>query len=150
MARTPQRLTDEGFSGMGNLIRALQQYGDEVKQEAGGIVNSTAELMKADLDAEYGKHVVTGNLVGTTRIVPGDSPLRVQVRNRARHAAIFERGTVQRFTAGTGADRGKMPPGNVFIPRAVRWRRTMVGRLRALLVKARVQGMTGSPEVRET
>jgi hypothetical protein len=140
---------NEGFSGMGNLIRSLQRLPEELKDEAEGIVNSTADLFKADLDAEYGKHVVTGNLVGQTR-ADRSEPLRVRVRNTARHAEMFERGTVQRFTARTGANRGRMPVGNVFIPRAIRWRQTMVGRLRALLVKARVQGMTGSPEVRET
>jgi hypothetical protein len=139
----------EGFSGMSNLIRSLQQYGEEVKDEAGAIVTSTAQLMKADLDAEYGKHVVTGNLAGHTRIVQ-ETPHRAQVRNAARHVLIFERGSVERYTASVGARRGRMPAGNVFIPRAVAWRQKMKLQFRALLVRARVNGMTGNPEVRET
>ena len=54
------------------------------------------------------------------------------VKNRAKHAYIFENGTQARHT-GLGYNRGAMPPGHVFIPEIVRRRRGMYEKLAEML-----------------
>jgi hypothetical protein len=147
-------MADEGFAGMGALIRALQQLPAELRQEAEGVVNATADLMAAEVRQTYEQHRHTGNLAAHVVVEKGTEraggELRAQVRSTAKHAHLFERGTVQRFTAGKGANRGTMPATPVFVPAAVRSRRRMVDRLVGILRRAKVLGMDGIMEVRES
>lgn len=133
---------------MADLIRSLEQLPEELKQEASGIVKTTAELMKAELDRDYPTGP-TGKLVNSTT-VREITPLRSLVRNGARHAHLYERGTVQRFTADTGANRGRMKATPTFIPAAVRARERMTERLVDVVKNAKVRGMTGTLDVKET
>ena len=55
----------------------------------------------------------------------GNYGAAAQVINRAQHACIFEKGTQARHT-DLDADRGTMPAGNVFIPRAIKHRARMI------------------------
>lgn len=143
-------MAEYAFSGMGALIAALERLPGELRQEAEGIVHASADLMAADVRAAYEQHRHSGNLaehVVVEKGAPAGGELRAKVRSTARHARIFEVGTVQRFLASNGADRGTMPPGNVFIPRAVRHREEMIRRLVAIVRKVRIPGMTGVLEV---
>jgi hypothetical protein len=58
--------------------------------------------------------------------------VQFDVTNQAPLAYIFEFGTDTRQTT-LGANRGKMPAGHVFYPRAARWRHAMEDELVALL-----------------
>lgn len=142
-------MADEGFQGMAQLISALQRLPEQLKTDAHDVVEDAAIDMKAEVDAVYDRHRVTGNLAAGTRI-EREGPLRIRVRNRERHVHLFERGTVVRQTRSTGAHRGAMPARPTFVPAAVRHRQRMWRRLSALLRRMRVPGMTGTPEVRET
>lgn len=62
--------------------------------------------------------------------------------NNAPHAFIFEHGTETRKT-DLGADRGSMPPGNIFIPRAMKHRRRMYERLMEMM-RAHALTVTGN------
>lgn len=133
---------------MSELIRSLQQLPDQLKRDASVIVRATVQTTAEEIAAAYPEGP-TGNLRRGVKSVM-DADLVGRVRSTARHAQIWERGTVQRFTARTGANRGTMPAGNVFIPSAIRAREAMVHRLIDVVKRAKVDGMTGTLEVRET
>jgi hypothetical protein len=137
----------DGFSGMADLIRGLEQLPEQLKGEAAHIVEGSANGMAAAVRQAY--PIKEGDLVKGV-VVEKQSPLRVRVRNTARHSHLYERGTVQRATAGTGANRGTMPAKPTFIPAAVKARARMVTDLTTMLKRTRVAGMDGTPEVRET
>lgn len=136
-----------GFSGMQELIAGLGQLSATVQAEAGDIVLGAAVTMSSDVKREYGTGP-TGNLAARV-VVEKAGPLRVKVRTKAPHAHLYEFGTVQRFTHGTGANRGTMPAKPVFVPAAVRTRKRMVDDLKDLVRRQRVRGMTGTLEVRD-
>lgn len=145
-------MAEYAFTGMGALIAALERLPDELRQEADGVVHATADLMAADVRAAYEQHRHTGNLaehVVVEKGAPAGGELRARVKSTARHAHMFERGTVQRFRASNGANRGTMPAANVFIPRAIKHREEMVRRLIGIVRKVRIPGMTGVLEVVE-
>lgn len=138
-------MAQDGFSGMADLIADLGRLA-EVPEEAAGIVRTTAELMEAEVVQAYPAH--EGEL--RRRVVREElGPLRWKVRSKAPHAHLYEYGTVQRFTAGRGANRGTMPAKPTFIPAAVRARTRMVDRLTDLVKRQKVRGMTGTMEIRE-
>ncbi|MGE0460901.1 MAG: HK97 gp10 family phage protein [Vicinamibacterales bacterium] len=144
-------MATEGFTGMADLIADLGRMGEDVQREAAGVVRSTAELMQAEVVRDYDEadgDLRRGVVVEPGRGVSADLALRWKVRSKAPHAHLYEFGTVQRFTAGTGANRGTMPAAPTFVPAAVRARARMVDRLTALLRRQRVKGMTGTMEVR--
>lgn len=134
----------EGFDGMAELIADLERLPQELQREASFYVQTAAETMAAEVRNEYPEH--TGNLRRGVK-VDRQTDLRAQVRSTAKHATLYERGTVQRFTAGKGANRGTMPAGNVFIPAAVKSRAQMVDRLVGLVRRSKVRGMTGTLDV---
>lgn len=137
-----------GFTGMQALLDDLSRMAAEVQAEAGDIVLGAAVSMSADVKAQYGQGP-TGNLARGV-VVEKRTPLRVKVRTKAPHAHLFEFGTVQRFTKGTGANRGTMPAKPVFVPAAVKARARMQRDLTTLVRRQRVRGMTGAMEVRES
>jgi hypothetical protein len=149
-------MATEGFDGMAALIADLQRLPAEFRQEAGRIVDATADQMADAVRRAYPEEsrsaTGTGKLRDGVKVDKGDTAggeLRARVRNTARHAHLYERGTVQRFT-GRGANRGTMPARPTFIPEAVRARARMVGQLIGIVRRARVRGMDGTLEVRET
>ena len=134
----------EGFTGMAELIADLQALGPAKEQEAGVIVSKHAEAAAQAVRVGYPvkegglRNGVVVKVIGATRRL---------VISRARHAHLFERGTVRRSTNSTGANRGTMPAGNVFIPTVVRWRTRMNEQLIAMVKRSKVRGMTGTLDV---
>lgn len=130
MAQT--RLIIEGLTELRAALRALPA---ELTAEAGGIVDDAGELAKAEIMQRYPRR--TGNLrnhVTVSTISAGQFAAGVVVKSTAKHAHIFEVGTQARHNK-LGANRGSMPPGNVFVPAIVRQRRKMYDRLKDLLVR---------------
>ena len=126
------------WDGMEAFLAALRQLPSHLGGRGGDIVIARAHEAAEEVRQGYALHEHTGNL--EQHVV-----VSVQHRNRggaqaivkstARHAYIFEIGTQIRKTK-SGANRGAMPPGNVFIPTVIRKRRTMVDDLKALMTEA--------------
>lgn len=123
------------WSGLEELRAELRRLPAELTGEASHIVEGAANAAAADIKAAY--PVRTGNLrdgLTVTHFDQGRFSAGAIVKNKAKHAYIFEIGTQTRHTA-IGANRGSMPPGRVFIPRVIRARRRMYELLKALLVR---------------
>lgn len=137
------------FSGLEELKAALRALPDSLTAEASRIVEGAANAMAADVKREYPVGP-TGNLAGSVYVTHFDKG-RFQagaiVKNAAKHAYIFENGTEARhyYTKGGAIHpTGKMPPGHVFIPIAIRRRRWMWQQL-AEMVKRNGFQVTGTP-----
>jgi len=131
----------DGFTGMAELLADLATLPDHLKGEAAKIVEGSANGMAADVRQGYAYK--KGALVRGVS-VETKGPLRVQVKSKSPEAHLNEFGTVQRFNKAN-ANRGTMPAKPVFIPAAVRARRRMLTDLAAMLHRAKVRGMTGTP-----
>lgn len=121
------------WEGLDELRAALRQLPSDLAAEATGIVIAHAEGAAQEIEGAYPAR--TGNLrngMDVIRSAAGRFGVGALVRNRAKHAWIFENGTQARHTS-LGASRGSMPPGHVFIPRIIRWRARMYDALRAML-----------------
>jgi hypothetical protein len=140
-------MAEEGFSGMAALIEGLRRLPTQLEHEASTHIETAADTMVAELLNEYPE--VTGNLKKGVKKERVNS-FFIRVKNTSRHAELYERGTVQRFTAGTGANRGTMPAANVFIPAAIKARRHMDEQILQSVRRAKVPGMTGTLDVVET
>jgi len=138
------------LDGVAELRAALMALPEQMsRDEFRPLLQSHAESLAAEVRDAYPK--VTGNLADHVKVDKGDvSSLRVRVRTTAKHAHLYEYGTVRRFTAGTGANRGTMPARPIFVPAAIRWRARMVTATKAALQRMRIPGFTGSAEVRES
>jgi HK97 gp10 family phage protein len=133
------------ITGMAALIRGLQQLPEALAQEAEGVISATADLMAAEVRRDY--PAKSGNLRKDVRVERKDR-LRAQVKSAAKHAHLYEYGTVSRYLKSNGASRGTMPAQPVFVPAAVRNRRRMVERLTEIVKRTRPAGFDGTPEVR--
>ena len=123
----------EGFAEFEAELRALPT---DLAAEAGEIVENAAEEAYAAIKVGYPK--VTGNLADGLEVEHQTTAFGAVsiVRNRAKHAFIYENGTQARhyFTdAGVRKDVGRMLPGHVFVPIAIRKRREMREKLIALV-----------------
>jgi len=113
------------WDGLAEFQASLKRLPDELAGGVGPIVLRHARVAEQDIRAAY--PVRTGNLregMRTEMIAAGRFGAAARVVNRAPHSGIFESGTQARHTK-IGANRGAMPPGNVFIPIAMRERRAM-------------------------
>lgn len=127
------------MNGLTELYRDLRRLPTDLADEAGTIVIAHAELAERQIETGYPEGP-TGNLRrGVTteknRSKFGSSAI---VRSRAKHAFIFEKGTVGRRTS-KGYNRGRMPEANVaqqMIPKVIRARRRMVEALKDLVRRA--------------
>jgi len=140
------------FEGFDDLSRALEALPEDLsRRELAPVVRSHSEGLATDLRSAYDQGG-TGTLAARVVVEPGRDlrGLRMKVRSKAPHAHLYEYGTVQRFTAGTGANRGTMPARPTFIPTAIRWRERMKRATKTVLQSLRVPGFHGSPEVRES
>jgi hypothetical protein len=121
------------IEGLFELKEELRNLPSHLRSLAKSIVEGTAREAAAAIVAAYPER--TGNLKKGVRVhyteYTGQYGVRVRVRNTAKHAFIFEEGTVARHN-GIRAT-GMMPAGNVFIPRVIRYRRGMYLRLKQLL-----------------
>lgn len=124
------------IAGFDDFRKALRQLPAFLQAEAAPIVKESAEAMAEDLRAGYAVGE-TGNLWKGIRVIH-EGFLASRVRSMARHAHLYEFGTVTRSTKRTGANRGKMPAKPVFIPAAIKNRDRMLKRLEVeIMQKAR-------------
>lgn len=130
---------------MRELIADLEALPQALQGEASKIVEAHANSAAVEIRGAY--PVREGGLRNGVKVVVGSALVR-RVLSVARHAHLYERGSVRRIT-GSGANRGTMPAANVFIPRVIRARARMVGALIALVERSKVRGMTGTLEVVE-
>lgn len=121
------------FDGLDELKAALRKLPERLTAVATEIVEATARETKAEVSAAYPTGP-TGNLKRLVVISRwnGRYVTGAVVKNNAPHAYIFEHGTQVRKTS-LGQNRGRMPPGRVFIPIVVRKRREMLERLKAMV-----------------
>lgn len=122
------------FTGLAENVAAMTKLPLALREDAEPIVYGTGDAAAVEIIASYPKR--TGNLARRVFVKrkASEFSVRATVTNPAPHAVIFEYGTQARHNA-LGANRGSMPPGNVFVPVIVRRRRGMYERLKALLVK---------------
>lgn len=130
------------FSGLAELKRDLKNLPSELAREARTVVSQTATKAAGEIVSAYPTR--TGNLKRGVKVSDESSGFSAvaTVKNTAKHAYIFENGTQARHT-DIGANRGAMPPGNVFIPIVVRRRRGMYHEL-AEIVRKHGLVVTGS------
>lgn len=129
--------------GLNQLRAALRSLPADLAHEAGQIVQRAAEEAKAQIENAYPEGP-TGNLKrGVTIAHEQAGPFAAVsiVRSRARHAWMYEHGTVPRHTSH-GANRGRMPkppPSRQMIPIVVRARARMTNALMDLVRRAGFQ-----------
>jgi len=127
--------------GLDELRAALLQLPEDLASDAESIVNDAAQAAFDEIYAAY--PVRTGNLRNGLKVQTLSHAFDARVGSRALgagailynnapHAYMFEHGTEARHT-DIGADRGRMPPGKVFIPRVMRHRRRMYEELVAMM-----------------
>jgi hypothetical protein len=125
------------LKGLDELREALKALPGELTREAGTIVLTAANATAQQVVAAYPTGP-TGALkrgVGVETRSDAVSAVAI-VRNKARHAYIFERGTGPRRWKKNGKNTGSMPEGRVFIPIAMEQRRRMVAALIDLVERA--------------
>jgi hypothetical protein len=133
------------FPGLTELIEDLGRLPSRIEADASVIIHEAADIMATEVRNEYPE--VTGALDRGVK-VERVNPFRARVKSTARHAYLYERGSVERMWA-SGKKTGSMPPANVFIPAAIKARRQMVERLTRLIERQTVRGMTGRLEVKD-
>lgn len=132
------------LEGLEELREALRSLPADLTREAEDIVVRHATQAEQDIQSNYPRH--TGNLKQGMRMEVEHATYGVsaRVRSTAKHAFIFENGTVQRKTRN-GANRGAMPAASsaqAFIPQVIRQRRAMTADLIALVERAGFQVST--------
>jgi len=133
------------IDGLADLRQALLALPSELVRESSVIVHAQAEAAAREIAGAYPVH--TGNLRDHLRVDVRSETTEsasVTVRNTAKHAWIFERGTGPRRWAN-GKSTGRMPAGRVFIPIAMQRRRIMLAALIDLVERSglHVSGAAG-------
>lgn len=121
------------WSGLEELKQQLRTLPQNMHAEARHICEAEANAAAATIKASY--PVQTGELrdkLTVERIEPNQFSTGFIVKNTSKLAYIFENGTQARHTAH-GWNRGRMPPGRVFIPTVAKRRRTMYQNLIAMM-----------------
>jgi len=121
------------FEGLEEFKVDLTKLPARLRDQARDIVENAAEEAKSSIFQAYPRR--TGNLRLGVQIEHkplGSFGQRSIVKNKAKHAFIYENGTVARHTS-LGADRGIMPAGKVFVPIARRRRRRMYQELKTMM-----------------
>jgi HK97 gp10 family phage protein len=141
----------DGFSGLDDLIRDLQRLPESMQREAANHITAAANGVEAEVRQTYvkgptrkinGQTVEGGNLIGGVGQKQIE-PLVKQVYSRAKHAHLYEFGTVQRFQ-NNGKSVGTMPAQPTFIPSAVRHRKRLHEAFERIVKSIKVRNMTGS------
>ncbi len=122
------------WTGLDELREGLRQLPAALTGEASHLVEGAANGAAATIKADY--PVRTGKLRNSLSVDVKTSGLVASaiVKNTDPIAFIWEHGTQARHNA-VGANRGSMPPGNLFIPTVMRKRRQMYAELKDLLVR---------------
>lgn len=121
------------WQGLEEYRKVLTALPESLRGEADHYVDENANAAAVDIRGAYPAR--TGNLRNGVEVrekPAGQFGTARVVRNRAPHAVIFELGTQARHTK-LGANRGSMPPGHVFVPRVIRWRRRLMEQIVAML-----------------
>lgn len=121
------------LQGLRELRDWLRQLPDALAKEGGALVRETADEAAADIRGAYPRR--TGALadhVVVTEQAGGRYGAIAAVTNTSELASEFEYGTQARHTR-IGANRGSMPPGHVFVPRMMKHRARLLGKVKALL-----------------
>lgn len=122
------------FDGLEELRKELRALPDSLTYDASTIVLDCADSASREIKDAYPN--VTGDLRDKVEVVQvqgsGKGFAGAVVVNSSKLANIFENGSQARHTA-IGANRGSMPPGHVFIPRVIKWRRVMYERLKDMM-----------------
>lgn len=129
----------EGLDDFKRELRAMPRVAtDGARERASSGASKAADEIRANYPSR------TGRLKNGVRVIvreTGPLAVHVDVVNTAPLAWIFEHGSDLRHSA-IGADRGRMPAGNVFEPRAIRWRQWFDEQLVTLLTSL---GLTVTP-----
>lgn len=121
--------------GLEELKRELAKLPSELVAEGSEIVTDAATGAYDEIEAVYEAHWRSGALATGLEIRTRDTGGRsvgLVLRNRAKHAHLFEDGTQARHN-DLGANRGSMPAAHAFVPPIIRHRREMYKKLAALL-----------------
>ena len=122
------------FEGLAELEQALRDLPATLAGEAADIVQAAAEGARGEIAAAYpeGQAGHLRKSLKVERRAAGPAGVIVLLRATAKEAGWFESGTQTRQTK-LGANRGAMPAGNVFYPRAYRWHDRMFRNLAEML-----------------
>lgn len=120
------------WSGLEDLKTQLRALPAALTDDAAGLAAAAAEGAKADMHypGDLGDRVVVKTMVS------GPFAATAVITNPHILATIFENGTQARHyvtTKGVTHLTGQMPPGHVFVPAVLRWRRAMYDALKARL-----------------
>jgi hypothetical protein len=119
------------LDGVDELMRDLTHMPAEIRAEAMDIVRETTEGAASEITHTYPSR--TGNLRNRIRtLYPASAALVGVIRSMAPHSHLFEFGTKQRQNKA-GANRGRMPRADIFVPIVQKWRERMYTRLLTLL-----------------
>jgi hypothetical protein len=132
------------WNGLSELKKILRSLPDDLAEEAGRVVVWNANAAAGDIRASYPR--VSGNLQDGVVVEVDNSFVgsrygaRAIVKSKAPHAYIYEHGTEARhyFTQkGRGVRKavGRMPAGNIFVPRVIKHRRRMMDELVEFLIR---------------
>ena len=127
------------WGGLAEYQAQLAQMPEALTVEAGHAVEGAVNGAYVAITGAY--PVRTGNLRKGMRLTPVRRKgfvVAADVKNIAPHAILFERGTQARhyFTVnGVKHLTGRMPPGNIFIPRILKARRALTQSLKEMLVR---------------
>jgi hypothetical protein len=124
------------FDGLEEFKADLRKLPARLAERAADIIENAAEEAKSSIYQRYPR--VTGNLREGLSVEHQRSQFGAVsiVRNKAKHAYIYENGTVARhyFTeGGKRKDVGRMPPGHVFVPIIMKRRRRMYQELAEMM-----------------
>ena len=134
------------ITGLDDLREALKSLPADLVHEADGIVRGAASAAAAQIVSAYPTGPTGALKRGVSVETRSDAVSAVAiVRNRARHAYIYERATKSppRRWKKNGKSTGTMPAGNVFVPIAMEQRRRMLSSLIDLVERAGLK-VTGS------
>jgi hypothetical protein len=113
------------FDGLEEFKAELRRLPERLRDRAADIIENKAEEAKSAIFQAYPRGK-SGNLREGLSVEHHRSAFGAQsiVRNKAKHAYIYENGSEARKTSA-GWPRGSMPPGRVFIRIIIKKRREM-------------------------
>jgi len=129
----PNRLV---FEGLEELRADLRKMPETLAAQAGHIVEDNGNSAAVEIRSGYGKHRRSGSLQDKVTVSHQASRFGATsvVQSGDKEAMVFEVGSQARHTR-LGANRGSMPPGNVFFPAVRKWKHRMFSQLKDLLVR---------------
>lgn len=133
------------FKGLEELKAEMKTFPADLAGEASHIVEGAANAAATDIKQGYASHRVTGDLqdgVYVSHPSKGQLVPAAVVKNTSPLAWIFENGSEARHyisVNGVKHETGRMPPGHVFLPRIIKWRRVMNEELKALVARKGLQ-----------